>query len=49
MRLNAFGLIMNVIIQVDIVLALFWLELVKNLDEGKSCVLETVYHHHLQE
>ena len=49
MRLNALGLIMNIIIQLNIVVALFWLGFVKNLGEGKICVLEMVYHPHFQE
>ena len=49
MRLNALGFIMNIIIQVDIVVVLFWLEFAKNLDEGKICALVMVYNHHFQE
>ena len=48
-RLNALGLIMNIIIQVDIVVALFWLEFAKTLGEGKIWLLEMVYHHPFQE
>ena len=49
MRWNALGLIMNIIIQVDIVVALFWLEFAKTLGEGKIWLLEMVYHNPFQE
>ena len=49
MRLNALHLIMNIIIQVDSVVVLFWLKFAKNLGEGKICVLVMDYHHHFQE